>query len=131
LEALKGDGKVDIDDGAYIRPLRKSDCSTLRTWQADPEIAEDVKWKRPSNPMGVAVWEHNGMVCLGAILKEGLFGAEEKERGMTIDLGFAWLKLPSGLEVSIVDVPGVPGDNHLVLRKSLHSVFVLMVFLDV
>ena len=31
---------------------------------------------------------------------------EEKERGMTIDLGFAWLKLASGEEVSIVDVPG-------------------------
>ena len=31
---------------------------------------------------------------------------EEKERGMTIDLGFAWLRLPSGNEVSIVDVPG-------------------------
>ncbi len=32
--------------------------------------------------------------------------AEEKSRGMTIDLGFAWLTLPSGREVSIVDVPG-------------------------
>jgi len=31
---------------------------------------------------------------------------EEKERGMTIDLGFAWLELPSGQEVGIVDVPG-------------------------
>ncbi len=31
---------------------------------------------------------------------------EEKERGMTIDLGFAWLELPNGEEVSIVDVPG-------------------------
>src|SRR5437868_11642904 len=31
---------------------------------------------------------------------------EEKERGMTIDLGFAWLRLPNGQEVSIVDVPG-------------------------
>ncbi|MDP2965565.1 MAG: selenocysteine-specific translation elongation factor [Pelolinea sp.] len=31
---------------------------------------------------------------------------EEKERQMTIDLGFAWLKLPSGEEVGIVDVPG-------------------------
>lgn len=31
---------------------------------------------------------------------------EEKQRGMTIDLGFAWLRLPSGREVSIVDVPG-------------------------
>ncbi len=31
---------------------------------------------------------------------------EEKERGMTIELGFAWLRLPSGREVSIIDVPG-------------------------
>lgn len=31
---------------------------------------------------------------------------EEKERGMTIDLGFAWLRLPGGHEASVVDVPG-------------------------
>lgn len=31
---------------------------------------------------------------------------EEKRRGLTIDLGFAWLRLPSGREVGIVDVPG-------------------------
>lgn len=32
--------------------------------------------------------------------------AEEKRRGLTIDLGFAWLTLPSGNEIGIVDVPG-------------------------
>ena len=32
--------------------------------------------------------------------------AEEKARAMTIDLGFAWLRLPSGREASVVDVPG-------------------------
>src|SRR5690242_7805804 len=32
--------------------------------------------------------------------------AEEKARAMTIDLGFAWLTLPDGRQVSIVDVPG-------------------------
>jgi selenocysteine-specific elongation factor len=31
---------------------------------------------------------------------------EEKRRGLTIDLGFAWLELPSGAEIGIVDVPG-------------------------
>ena len=31
---------------------------------------------------------------------------EEKEREMTVDLGFAWMNLPSGREISIVDVPG-------------------------
>src|SRR5215211_3641603 len=32
--------------------------------------------------------------------------AEEKARAMTIDLGFAWFTLPSGRDVSVVDVPG-------------------------
>jgi selenocysteine-specific elongation factor len=32
--------------------------------------------------------------------------AEEKRRGLTIDLGFAWLGLPSGAEVGLIDVPG-------------------------
>jgi selenocysteine-specific elongation factor len=47
-----------------------------------------------------------------SVLVEALTGIdpdrlrEEKERGMTIDLGFAWLTLPSGRQVSIVDVPG-------------------------
>ncbi|WP_376796243.1 selenocysteine-specific translation elongation factor [Thermogemmatispora sp.] len=35
--------------------------------------------------------------------------AEEKARGMTIDLGFAWLTLPNGREVSLIDVPGHEG----------------------
>jgi selenocysteine-specific elongation factor len=45
-------------------------------------------------------------------LVQGLTGsdpdrlAEEKARGMTIDLGFAWTTLPSGREVGFVDVPG-------------------------
>src|SRR5206468_5472732 len=32
--------------------------------------------------------------------------AEEKRRGLTIDLGFAWCTLPSGREIGFVDVPG-------------------------
>jgi hypothetical protein len=37
---------------------------------ADPQIIEEVKWKRPSNPMGAPVFEHNGIVCIANILKE-------------------------------------------------------------
>jgi hypothetical protein len=36
---------------------------------ADPEITEELKWRRPSNPMGAPVFEHNGIVCVGNILK--------------------------------------------------------------
>jgi len=37
---------------------------------ADPDIVEDVKWIRPANPIGSAVFEHDGIVCVGVILKE-------------------------------------------------------------
>ena len=37
---------------------------------ADSEITEEVKWKRPSNPMGAPVFGHNGTVCVANILKE-------------------------------------------------------------
>ncbi len=37
---------------------------------ADPEIVEDVRWRRPANPIGSAVFEHDGIVCIGVILKE-------------------------------------------------------------
>ena len=35
--------------------------------------------------------------------------AEERRRGLTIDLGFAWMTLPSGQQVAFVDVPGTSG----------------------
>jgi hypothetical protein len=37
--------------------------------QADPEIVEEVKWKKPSKPEGVAVWSHAGIVCVADLLK--------------------------------------------------------------
>jgi hypothetical protein len=36
---------------------------------ADPDVVEEVKWRKPSNPMGVPVWEHDGIVCTGETYK--------------------------------------------------------------
>jgi len=36
---------------------------------ADPDIVETVKWRKPSNPDGVPVWEHDGIVCTGETYK--------------------------------------------------------------
>ena len=33
--------------------------------QADPDVVEECKWKKPSNPWGVPVWSHDGMICTG------------------------------------------------------------------
>jgi len=37
---------------------------------ADPEVVETVKWRKPSNPAGVPVWEHAGILCTGEIYKD-------------------------------------------------------------
>ena len=39
---------------------------------ADPEIIEDVKWKTASNPNGVLVWYHDGMISTGEIYTKHL-----------------------------------------------------------
>jgi hypothetical protein len=33
--------------------------------QADPEVVEELKWRKPSNPGGVPVWYHDGIICTG------------------------------------------------------------------
>ena len=33
--------------------------------QADPEVVEELKWRKPSNPAGVPVWYHDGIICTG------------------------------------------------------------------
>jgi hypothetical protein len=38
--------------------------------EAHPEVTEAVKWRKPSNPAGVPVWEHAGMICTGEIYKD-------------------------------------------------------------
>jgi hypothetical protein len=38
--------------------------------EADPGIVETVKWRKPSNPNGVPVWEHAGIVCTGETYKD-------------------------------------------------------------
>ncbi len=38
--------------------------------EADPKIVEEVKWRKPSNPLGVPVWEHGGIVCTGETYKD-------------------------------------------------------------
>ncbi len=38
--------------------------------EADPEVVETVKWRKPSNPSGVPVWEHGGILCTGETYKD-------------------------------------------------------------
>lgn len=40
--------------------------------RADPLVVEEVKWKKPSRPMGVPVWCHDGNLCIGEPLKNAV-----------------------------------------------------------
>ena len=40
--------------------------------KADPAVVEEVKWKKPSKPMGVPVWSHDGIICVGDTLKSAV-----------------------------------------------------------
>jgi hypothetical protein len=37
--------------------------------QADPKAVEEIKWRKPSNPAGVPVWSHDGIICTGETYK--------------------------------------------------------------
>ena len=50
--------------GATLAKLRR----LIR--DADPHVVETVKWRKPSNPNGVPVWEHDGIVCTGETYKD-------------------------------------------------------------
>src|SRR3954449_2168446 len=70
-ETKTGDQSVDekirsLGDwrGAMLARLRR----LIR--EADPDVTEAVKWRKPSNPSGVPVWEHHGMICTGETYKD-------------------------------------------------------------
>jgi hypothetical protein len=75
---------IELDDwrGRTFKKLREL------VKQADPGIEEELKWKRPINPMGSPVYSRNGIICTGAVLKNSV--------RLTFLKG-ASLKDPSGL----------------------------------
>src|SRR5262249_40722058 len=40
--------------------------------QADPEVVEEVKWRKPSKPLRVPVWSHDGIICTGETYKNAV-----------------------------------------------------------
>jgi hypothetical protein len=65
---LRDAGIKELDDWrgkalSQIRALIK---------QADPEVVEEIKWRKPSNPAGVPVWSHDGIICTGETYKNHL-----------------------------------------------------------
>lgn len=73
-QAAAGDSPSRLID-ARIRKLgdwrgKILACVRALIRQADPDVVEEVKWRKPSNGMlGVPVWEHDGIICTGETYK--------------------------------------------------------------
>ncbi len=38
--------------------------------EADPQVVEELKWRKPSNPSGVPTWSHAGILCTGELYRD-------------------------------------------------------------
>jgi hypothetical protein len=38
--------------------------------QAEPDVVEEIKWQKATNPLGVPVWSHDGIICTGETYKD-------------------------------------------------------------
>jgi len=56
---------------AELGDWRGDTLSTIRELihEADPDVVEEVKWVKPSNPAGVPTWSHDGIICTGEIYR--------------------------------------------------------------
>ena len=66
ISSSKGESDARKSDG-----WRDATLSRVRTLikQADPEVVEERKWVKPSNPEGVPTWYHDGLICTGETYK--------------------------------------------------------------
>ena len=64
---------AEIDDRiAELGGWRGAMLGRLRALikEADPQVVEEIKWRKPSSPSGVPVWSHDGMICTGETYKD-------------------------------------------------------------
>ena len=78
-EGNAGDSPSQLIDAriAGLADWRGETLARVRTLirEVDPEMVEEVKWKKPSNSMrGVPVWEHAGIICTGETYKPAFAG---------------------------------------------------------
>ena len=57
---------------AELSDWRGKTLARIRTLirEANPEMSEAIKWRKPSNPSGVPVWEHDGILCTGETYRD-------------------------------------------------------------
>jgi hypothetical protein len=83
IPAMKKSGATETTGEASPAQLIDARIKELSDWrgetlarvralikEADPEVVEEVKWRKPSNMLGVPVWEHDGIICTGETYRD-------------------------------------------------------------
>jgi len=66
-------GSADIDAKlATLGDWRGAALARMRRLinEADSQVVEEVKWRKPSNPLGVPTWSHAGILCTGEVYRD-------------------------------------------------------------
>jgi hypothetical protein len=79
---------------------------------ADPEVVEEVKWRKPSNPSGVPVWEHDGILCTGETYKDKVKLTFARGSSLADPSGLFNSSLEGGTRRAIDFHKGVEIDDH-------------------
>jgi hypothetical protein len=77
--------KSDADGGSAVSERIDRTIAELGDWRgealgrmrklirdADPQVFEELKWVKPSNPAGVPTWSHDGIICTGEVYKSAV-----------------------------------------------------------
>lgn len=67
-----GDAQLIMQRIRDLRDWRGETLGRMRELilDAQPGVVEEIKWRKPSNPDGVPVWSHEGMICTGEVYKD-------------------------------------------------------------
>jgi len=88
--------------------------------EADPDVVEELKWRKPSNPSGVPTWSHAGIICTGELYKDKVKltfargAALEDPKGL-FNTGFGGgtrraIDIPEGSEIDAVAFKALIGE---------------------
>src|SRR4051794_41878726 len=102
------DGKIEALGGwrggmlARLRTLIKA---------ADPDVVEEVKWRKPSNPSGVPTWSHAGIICTGETYKDKGKRTFARGASLTDRPGLFNSSLDAGTRARSACLEGVTGEE--------------------
>lgn len=100
-------GSKDVDTKiASLNDWRGAAMTRVRRLikEADPEVIESVKWRKPSNPLGVPTWEHAGIICTGESYKDKIKLTFARGAGLEDPSGLFNSSLTGGTRRAI-DIP--------------------------